>query len=120
MGRVLSQGEINEDRTTHASCQITSDSSTAGSSDKSEVICKKHLDFGTPTWAACHSTVYDPLPVVRVSTLPLLPAPANEWSTLITVLKQAQGINAIVLGFTKNSHYIGFGTLQAGQAAANV
>ena len=31
-------------------------------------------------------------------TLPLIPAPAHEWSTLLTVLKQAKHINAAIVG----------------------
>lgn len=38
------------------------------------------------------------MPVTRVGTPPLIAAPAHEWSTLLTVLKQAQAINVKVVG----------------------
>jgi len=33
-----------------------------------------------------------------VNTPPLIAAPAHEWPTLLTILKQAQGISAKVVG----------------------
>jgi len=38
------------------------------------------------------------MPVTRVGTPPLIAAPAHEWNTLLTVLKQAQAINVKVVG----------------------
>lgn len=38
------------------------------------------------------------LPVTRVGAPPLLVATAHEWQTLLTILMQAQGINAKVMG----------------------
>ena len=52
-----------------------------------------------PTWAAYNSVVsLKTLPKTKVVVFPLVPAPAHEWSTLLTVLKQTQHINTIVLG----------------------
>ena len=46
-----------------------------------------------PTWAAYNSTVSPAkLPLTIVAMMPLLAAPAQEWSTMLTVLKQAQNI----------------------------
>ena len=51
------------------------------------------------TWAAYHSLVgQDTRPTTNVYVLPLVPAPANEWKTLLTVLQQAQHINTQVVG----------------------
>ena len=36
------------------------------------------------------------MPVTRVGALPLVAAPAHEWNTLLTVLKQGQAINVKV------------------------
>ena len=49
-----------------------------------------------PVWSAYNSLVSPTLPVTRVSAPPLVAAPAHEWSTLLTVLQQAQGITAQV------------------------
>lgn len=51
-----------------------------------------------PTWAVFNSLVEDERPLANVGALPLVPAPAHEWSTLLTVLKQAQHVSAIVVG----------------------
>ena len=51
-----------------------------------------------PTWSAYHSLISDKLPVTRVGSPPLIAAPAHEWQTLLTVLMQAQGISAKVVG----------------------
>lgn len=53
---------------------------------------------GPPTWSALNSIISKPLPLTRVSTPPLIAAPAHEFSTLLTVLKQAQGISAVIVG----------------------
>ena len=52
-----------------------------------------------PKWAAYNSKVSSStLPLTTVAMMPLLAAPANEWSTMLTVLKQAQNITTVVLG----------------------
>ena len=56
-----------------------------------------------PTQAAYHSLISRSKPLTRVCVLPLLMAPASDWSTLLTVLKQAQHINTAVVG--PDSHY---------------
>ena len=50
-----------------------------------------------PTWAY-NSLVSMPMPLTCVNTPPLIAAPAHEWPTLLTILKQAQGISAGVVG----------------------
>ena len=51
-----------------------------------------------PTWAAYNSLLSSEKPLTEVSALPLIAAPAHEWQTLITVLKQTQQINCMVMG----------------------
>ena len=60
---------------------------------------RKPSQENIPTWSAYHSlTNNDILPATRVGTPPLIAAPAHEWATLLTVLKQAQGISTKVMG----------------------
>ena len=54
---------------------------------------------GIPTWSAYNLSIPSVvLPTTRVGTAPLIAAPAHEWSTLLTVLMQSQGINSKVMG----------------------
>ena len=55
---------------------------------------------GPPTWSAMNSVLNEPLPVARIATPPLIAAPAHGYSTIMTVLKQAQKINTILVGET--------------------
>ena len=65
-----------------------------GLASDSPISSQSHI----PTWAAYHSLLSKSQPITRVCVLPLLQAPASEWSTLLTVLKQAQNINTSVIG----------------------
>ena len=56
----------------------------------------KHHDI--PTWTAYNSLLSSSKPLTEVTALPLVAAPTHEWQTLITVLKQTQQINSMVLG----------------------
>jgi hypothetical protein len=50
-------------------------------------------------WAGYNSVVTtDTRPCTNVQVLPRIQAPANEWQTLVTVLKQTQHISAEVVG----------------------
>ena len=52
-----------------------------------------------PTWAPYSSQVLSLTHrLTTVSMMPLLAAPAHEWSTMLTVLMQAQKITAVVMG----------------------
>lgn len=52
-----------------------------------------------PTWSPYNSKLKSTaLPLTTVAMMPLLAAPAHEWSTMLTVLMQAQKITAIVMG----------------------
>ena len=42
--------------------------------------------------------ICQPLPLTRVSTPQLIAAPVHEFSTFLTILKQAQGISSVILG----------------------
>lgn len=43
-----------------------------------------------PTWAAYSSDISSSsLPLTNVSMVPLIAAPAHDWSTMLTVLQQA-------------------------------
>ena len=53
---------------------------------------------GPPTWSALNSILSQPLPLTRIATPPLIAAPAHEFSTFLTVLKQAQKINTLIVG----------------------
>ena len=48
-----------------------------------------------PTWAQVLSLTHH---LTTVSMMPLLAAPAHEWSTMLTVLMQAQKITVVVMG----------------------
>lgn len=56
-----------------------------------------------PIWSGYNSLVNDALPVTRVGAPALIAAPAYEWSTLLTVLKQPQGINVTVVGANRKT-----------------
>ena len=46
-----------------------------------------------------HTGLHSPsLPTTRIQTLPLIAAPSHEYRTLLTILKQAQGINLELMG----------------------
>ena len=52
-----------------------------------------------PTWTAYNSSMRSPIKqLTSISMLPLIAAPAHEWNTLLTVLKQAQKITFVVIG----------------------
>ncbi|MES9905285.1 MAG: hypothetical protein ABW168_21745, partial [Sedimenticola sp.] len=56
---------------------------------------KQHI----PSWSAYNSIRgSSPEKLTAVAMLPLLAAPAHEFSTLVTVLKQAQTITTVVMG----------------------
>lgn len=57
-----------------------------------------------PTWAAYNSVITDDdRPITQIKTLPLIAAPAHEWSTLLTILKHAQHISTEVVGPNKKT-----------------
>lgn len=69
--------------------------------DNMETVTADHdsaVCTGIPTWSAYHSLVNDALPLTQVNAYPLIAAPAHEWQTLFTVLKQAQSISTQVMG----------------------
>ena len=55
-----------------------------------------------PVWSAYNSLVNNTMHVTRVGAPPLIAAPAHEWITLLTVLKQVQAINVKVVGANRN------------------
>ena len=59
---------------------------------------KEPCQSKVPIWSAYNSLIGRALPVTRVGAPPLIAAPAHEWNTLLTVLKQAQAINVKVVG----------------------
>ena len=56
-----------------------------------------------PTWSAYNSLISDAMPLAHTGTPQLIPAPAQEWSTLLTVLKQTQWINTVLVGINRNT-----------------
>ena len=71
------------------------------SEDEVSQAIEESFQQSIPTWAAFNSLVEDERPLTNVGALPLIPAPAHEWSTLVTVLKQAHHVNAIVVGHNR-------------------
>ena len=66
--------------------------------------CSK-IEQNIPTWAAYNSVVsLKTLPKTKVGVLPLVPAPTHGMVSFLTVLKQAQHINTIVLGPNRGQH----------------
>lgn len=59
---------------------------------------RSQLISSIPTWTAYNSLVTESLHLTAIGTPPLLPHPAHEYSTLFTVLTQAQNINTFVVG----------------------
>ena len=51
-----------------------------------------------PTWSAYNSLLSEEKQLTEVAALPLIAAPAHEFHTMLVALKQAQGINAFVVG----------------------
>lgn len=56
-----------------------------------------------PVWSGYQSKLNPVLRSTRIGAPPLLDAPAHEWATLLTILKQAQGINVTVMGSTRKT-----------------
>ena len=56
-----------------------------------------------PTWTAYNSLLTSTKPLTDVNALPLILAPAHEWQTLITVLKQTQQIKCMVMGYNRKT-----------------
>lgn len=56
-----------------------------------------------PKWAAYNSLLSSSKLLTEVCALPLIPSPAHEWQTLLTVLKQTQQINCTVMGPDKKT-----------------
>ncbi|KAL9964664.1 hypothetical protein ACROYT_G028339 [Oculina patagonica] len=80
MTREVSRGETDEPTQTHE--------------PKKEQVERS----GIPLWSGYKYLISDNLHVTRVSTPPLIAAPAHEWNTLLTLLMQAQAINTKVVG----------------------
>ena len=51
-----------------------------------------------PVWASYNSLVSTSKPLTEVGALPLLPEVAHEWSTLLTVMKQAHQLKELTVG----------------------
>ena len=51
-----------------------------------------------PGWAGYNSLVSTSKPLIQVGDLPLLPEVAHEWSTLLTVMKQAHQLKELTVG----------------------
>ena len=51
-----------------------------------------------PVWAGYNSMLNKSIPLTTWHTPPLIPAPAHEWQTLLTVLKQARDISVRIVG----------------------
>lgn len=54
-----------------------------------------------PIWSGYQSKVNPIMSSTRIGASPLTAAPAHEWATLLTIIKQAQDINATVMATTR-------------------
>ncbi|MES9880238.1 MAG: hypothetical protein ABW185_05080 [Sedimenticola sp.] len=82
--------------------EATTEQSAACTNEQTQPV-KDCTPIGIPTWSAYQSEISEKLPVVRVGAFPLLAAPAHEWSTLLTILMHAQGINTQILGDSRRT-----------------
>lgn len=74
-----------------------------GDNSDSPVDDVQQMNMHISTWSALNSLVSRQASLTKVGTIPLIPAPALEWKTLLTVLKQAHGISAEVVGPDKKT-----------------
>ncbi|KAI4816689.1 hypothetical protein KUCAC02_009005 [Chaenocephalus aceratus] len=51
-----------------------------------------------PGWAGYNSLLSESLPLTQVGALPLLPEVAHEWSTLLTIIMQANQLRKLAVG----------------------
>lgn len=51
-----------------------------------------------PVWSGYNSLIHSGMPLTRISSPPLVAAPAHEWNTLLTILMQEQSITTKVVG----------------------
>ena len=54
-----------------------------------------------PTWSAYNSLISGAMPLAHTGTPLLIPAPTQDWSTLLAVLKQTQWINTVLVGINR-------------------
>ena len=73
---------------THLGWLVTSIISRLKSGDSSNI----------PGWAGYNSLLSKSKSLTQVGALPLLPGVAHEWSTLVTVIKQAHALKQLVVG----------------------
>lgn len=86
----------------------SSDTSNASNEDRTEAGMEDDLiescQTTSATWSAYNSScVTDTKPLTKVHPLPLVDAPAHEWQTMMTVIKQAQYITTEVMGPDKKT-----------------
>ncbi|KAE8288343.1 hypothetical protein D5F01_LYC12211 [Larimichthys crocea] len=61
-------------------------------------IKAKETPSNIPSWAGYNSLLSESLPLTQVGALPLLPEVAHEWSTLLTVIMQADQLRKLAVG----------------------
>ena len=66
--------------------------------DEQNPQCDAVSSVHLPVWSGYNSLVHNTMPFTRVSCPPLVAAPAHEWSTLLTILMQAQAIKTKIVG----------------------
>ena len=67
------------------------------------VITQDHPSSRISTWSHLNSILKKLRPLTKVASSHLIAAPVHEFQTLLTVLMQAQGINAVVMGESKKT-----------------
>ena len=95
----------------NSSCDMTSDmpdacTAAAEASNEYLVTTDQYGDQQVPVWSAYNSILNKPPTFIqdtstgidKVYTLPIINAPAHEWSTLVTTLDQLYKLNVLVSG----------------------
>jgi len=95
MANIPPDDQLSSMRLHHVVPSISADPDPTESATPSSSAIKHH---NIPTWTAYCSLMASTKPLTEVNTLPLIPAPAHEWQTLITLLKQTYKINYMVMG----------------------
>ena len=91
---VLNKGSQLDSEYKHEMTWLLGKALTAENTEQEEVVHAHHI----PGWTAYNSLLSKSMSLTCVNTPPLLAAPAHEWQTLLTILKQAQDISTKVVG----------------------
>ena len=68
-----------------------------------EVLVYATRSKNVPTWSSYNSVLNHSLPLTKVSMPPLIAAPPHEFSTLLTIFRQAERIKTLVVGVNQKT-----------------